>query len=359
MADYLDPQFNVNQQGEYRVKRHLTVFQKITILLDLIANCARFYYNPYIVPTLFFLMFPIALLLNVVAAWVSVHLKSTSTFVVYLKNLVAADIIMTLMIPIKAAGDLPGTWEHLSGVTCRFFAVIFYNAQYTCIALLGLISLDRFFKIMMPHSRLFGQSLTMSKLISATVWVVLFGGTGLPNILLTNKSVANASLITTCMVLKGPAGVKFHGQTSLLLNIFFWLVSVVIVVCYFCIANRVIQSYRNSGSNNSQGKQKIKLRVFLVIIVFFISFGPYHIIRIPYTSEQVTYSDAQCSNTYEHLRFAKELSHWLATTNICMDPLLYVFLCREFKEKLMSMIKNVCLSYKSTRKQIFKESLPR
>lgn len=323
------------------------------------TECNRFSYNPYIVPALFFLMFPIALLLNVVAAWVSVHLKSTSTFVVYLKNLVAADIIMTLMIPIKAAGDLPGTWEQLSRPTCRFFAVIFYNAQYTCIALLGLISLDRFFKIMMPHSRLFGQSLTMSKVISATVWLILFGGTGLPNILLTNKSVANVSLITNCMVLKGPAGIQFHEKTSLLLNIFFWFVSVVIMVCYICIANRVIQSYRNSGSNNSQGKQKIKLRVFLVIIVFFISFGPYHIIRIPYTSQQVSYSDTDCSQTYEYLRLAKELSHWLATTNICMDPLLYVFLCREFKEKLMSMIENSYISFKPTRKQKLKDSLPR
>ncbi|MEQ2218688.1 hypothetical protein XENOCAPTIV_006827 [Xenoophorus captivus] len=322
------------------------------------SECDSFTYNPYIVPTLFLLMFPIALLLNVVAAWVSVHLKSTSTFVVYLKNLVAADIIMTLMIPVKAVGDFPGTWEQLYGPTCRFFTVIFYNAQYTCIALLGLISLDRFFKIMMPQSRLLGQSLTMSKVISATVWLVLFGGTGLPNILLTNKSVANISLITTCVVLKGPAGVKFHETTSLLLNIFFWLVSLVIVVCYICIANRVIQSYRNSGSNNSNGKQKIKLRVFLVVIVFFISFGPYHMIRIPYTSQQVSYSKTDCSRTYEYLRLAKELSHWLATTNICMDPLIYVFLCREFKEKLMSMMKTGFISFKGNSKQKLKDYLP-
>uniref|UniRef100_A0A3Q2DS18 Purinergic receptor P2Y13 n=1 Tax=Cyprinodon variegatus TaxID=28743 RepID=A0A3Q2DS18_CYPVA len=314
------------------------------------SQCDRFLYNPYIVPSLFFLMFPIALLLNVVAAWVSVHLKSTSTFVVYLKNLVAADIIMTLMIPIKAAGDLPDTWEQLSGPTCRFFAVIFYNAQYTCIALLGLISLERFFKIMMPHSRLSGQSLTMSKVVSATVWLVLFIGTGLPNIILTNKTLNNTSVITTCMVLKGPAGVAFHEATSLLMNIFFWFVSVVIVVCYICIANRVIQSYRNSGSNNSQGKQKIKLRVFLVIIVFFISFAPYHIIRIPYTSQQVSYSSTDCFQTYDHLQFAKELTHWLATTNICMDPLLYVFLCREFKEKLMSMTKKWVDIFQSDKK---------
>lgn len=311
-----------------------------------LSDCFVFVYNHNVIPALFFLMFPIALLLNVVAAWVSLHLKATSTFVVYLKNLVAADIIMTLMIPIKAGADLPGAWSDLAVATCRFFSVIFYNVQYTCIALLGCISLDRFFKIMMPRSRFFVQSLTFSKVISGTVWVLLFGGTGLPNILLTNKSAVNLTAITTCTVLKGPAGIQFHEKSSLAMNVFFWLVSLIIVVCYICIANKVIQSYRKSGSNNNQGKQKIKLRVFLVIIVFFVCFGPYHLIRIPYTFQQVSYSDTKCSYVYERMRFAKELSHWLATTNICMDPLLYVFLCREFKEKLMSMMKNVIISFK-------------
>lgn len=322
------------------------------------SDCSSLAHDPYIIPSLFFLMFPLALLLNVVAAWVSLHLKATSTFVVYLKNLVAADIIMTLMIPIKAGANLPGAWQHLAVPMCRFFSVIFYNAQYTCIALLGCISLDRFFKIMMPRSTFFGQSLIFSKVMSGAVWVLMFGGTGLPNILLTNKPTENLTESSPCTILKGPAGIEFHEKSSLAMNVFFWLVSVIIVVCYICIANKVIQSYRKSGSSNSQGKQKIKLRVFLVIIVFFMCFGPYHIIRIPYTFQQVSYSDTQCSDVYERIRFAKELSHWLATTNICMDPLLYVFLCREFKEKLMSMMKSLIISFKSATGTKLRNLLP-
>ncbi|XP_028275907.1 P2Y purinoceptor 13-like [Parambassis ranga] len=302
-------------------------------------------YDPTLVSVLYFLMFPIALLLNGMAAWVSLHLKSTSTFVVYLKNLVAADVIMTLIIPIKAASDLPGASNMLFILSCRFFSVIFYSTQYTCIALLGLISLDRFFKIMMPRNKFFGQNVIFSKVMSGLVWVALFGGTGLPNIILSNRSVANMTQISSCMTLKGPAGLEFHQHAVIFLNVFFWLVSVVIAVCYICITNKVIQSFRNSGSNNNEGKQKIKLRVFLVIIVFFVSFGPYHIVRIPYTFQQVNYSpNTDC--VYVAGKFGKDLSLWLANTNICMDPLLYVFLCREFKEKLMSMIEGASTSVK-------------
>ncbi|XP_024132772.1 P2Y purinoceptor 13-like [Oryzias melastigma] len=238
------------------------------------------------------------------AALVSLHLKSTSTFVVYLKNLIVADIVLTIMIPVKIAGDLPGNWEAMSIPTCRFFSVIFYNTQYTCIALLGFISLDRFFKIMMPRTT-FAQNLTVSKVIAGSIWVIMFGVTGLPNIILTNRTVPTTQ-ISGCMILKSPAGI------------------------------------RNSGSNNSQGKQKVKLRVFLVIIVFFVSFGPYHIVRIPYTFQQVSSSSTTtCSQIDIQIKLAKELTHWLSTTNICMDPLLYVFLCREFKEQLMALMKKV------------------
>nr|XP_013768597.1 PREDICTED: P2Y purinoceptor 14-like [Pundamilia nyererei] len=189
------------------------------------SKCQSFTYNPNVIPALYYLMFPLALLLNGVAAWVSLHLKSTTTFVVYLKNLIAADTLITLIVPFKIASDF-----------------------------------------------------------------------------------------------------------------------LVIVVCYICITNKVIESFRNSGSNNNHGKQKIKLRVFLVIIVFFVAFGPYHIVRIPYTFQQVNYASNSC--LFELSKFAKDASLWLATTNTCIDPLLYVFLCREFKDKLVSLMGGVAISLK-------------
>uniref|UniRef100_A0A3B3DFT2 Purinergic receptor P2Y13 n=1 Tax=Oryzias melastigma TaxID=30732 RepID=A0A3B3DFT2_ORYME len=292
-----------------------------------------------LVAYLFFFSFPFAFLLNAIAAWVSFHLPLSSTFIVYLKTLVGADLLMTLTIPSIAASMLPGAALEVRSFSCRYAGVIFFTSMYTSITLMGLISLDRFFKIVRPLGKGFGQNITTSIVLSSLVWVVLFGG--LPNIILTNRTVPTTQ-ISGCMILKSPAGIRFHEKTTLFLNVFFWIVSVTIAVCYICIVNKVIQSYRNSGSNNSQGKQKVKLRVFLVIIVFFVSFGPYHIVRIPYTFQQVSSSSTTtCSQIDIQIKLAKELTHWLSTTNICMDPLLYVFLCREFKEQLMALMKKV------------------
>ncbi|KAK2847325.1 hypothetical protein Q5P01_010324 [Channa striata] len=294
-------------------------FVIIMNLITFMQTSICFTYKQNIISVLSFLMFPVALLLNGVAAWVSLHLKSTSSFVVYLKNLVAADLILTLIHPIEAVSDMQGVSSVLFVLSCRYFSTIFYSTQYTSITLLGFISLD--------------------------LWVTLLGGTALPNIILTNKEVANVTATSSCMTLKGPAGLELHRIIVLYLNVLFWLISVLIVVCYICIADKVIQSFRRSGSNNNQGKRKIKLRVFLVVIVFFVSFAPYHIVRIPYTFQQISYSSkSDCS--YLKGKFAKEFALWIATTNTCMDPLLYVFLCREFKEKLVSMTKNALIAFK-------------
>lgn len=289
-------------------------------------------------------MFPVSLLLNGMAAWVSLHLKSTSTFMVYLKNIIATDVLMTLIMPIDAASEMTEHSKVMLVLSC-YVSPVFYSTQYTCITLLGLISLDRFFKIVMPGSLSLAHNLTFSKVLSGSVWVTLFCLTALPNIILSNKPIVNLEEITSCMNLKEAPGLEFHENTIIYLNGYFWLVSVVIAVCYICITKKVIQSYRNSGSKNNQGKQKIKLRVFLVVVVFFLSFGPYHLIRIPYTFQQVnSTADSHC--TYVVSRFVKEFSLWFATTNICMNPLLYIFLCHEFKDKLMSMMGKPYVSWR-------------
>lgn len=306
-------------------------------------ECKAFFYSQNLVPILYFLMFPVSLLLNGVAAWVSLYLKSTSTFMVYLKNIIAADIIMTLIMPIDATSKIMVHSKLVLVLSC-YISPIFYSTQYTCITLLGLISLDRFSKIMMPGRLSLVQNLTFSKVLSCLVWVTLFCFTALPNIILSNKPIVKLTEISTCMNLKDTNGLEFHGNIIIYLNVYFWLMSLVITICYICITKKVIQSYLNSGSKNDQGKQKIKLRVFLVVIVFFLSFGPYHLIRIPYTFLQVNVSD-ESTCTYVISRFVKEFSLWFATTNICMNPLLYIFLCREFKDKLVSGIEKLLVSY--------------
>ncbi|XP_026152565.1 P2Y purinoceptor 13-like [Mastacembelus armatus] len=298
------------------------------------SDCAS--YSLYlIVPYLYFLLFPIALLLNGAAVCVSIHLRSTSTFIVYLKNLVFSDLLMTLMLPLMATGMLPGTEEAIKAFSCRYFNVIFYCSLYTSIALMGLISLDRFFKIVRPCGKVLGQNVVFSTTMSTLVWVVLFGGTAVPTVILTNQEPVNITG-DFCMSLKSPAGVTLHKCVVLFMENLFWLVSILIFFCYVCITLKVLQSFRNSRSNNSNGKKKTKLRVFLILLVFSVCFVPLHMIRIPFTLYKSHDIDV-CTQTW--LVIVYRLLLWISTINTCLDPFLYIYLCREYRDKLFDMMK--------------------
>uniref|UniRef100_A0A3B4AIY2 G-protein coupled receptors family 1 profile domain-containing protein n=1 Tax=Periophthalmus magnuspinnatus TaxID=409849 RepID=A0A3B4AIY2_9GOBI len=282
---------------------------------------------------LFVLVFPCALILNGMASWISLHLKSTSTFIVYLKNLVAADLLMTLTLPLMGASLQPGITVELRAFTCRYSDVIFYCALYTSIALMGLISLDRFFKIVKPCGKSLGQNVMFSHVMSSLVWLILFGGTCIPTMILTDKPPPAGMSKNFCMELKSVHGLRLHGYVVLLMEAEFWFICALTVFCYIFITVKVLQSFRNSGSNNSQGKKKTKLRVFLILLVFFTCFVPLHIMRIPHTLQEVY----GCTQVWSEVLY--KLSLWLSTTNTCLDPLLYIFLCREYKNKLADMMK--------------------
>lgn len=300
------------------------------------SDCAS--YSPVAinraVACLFILLFPVALVLNGVAAWVSLHLHSTSTFIVCLKNLVAADLLMTLMLPLKAATMLPEATVELRAFACRYSDVIFFCSLYTSISLMGLISLDRFFKIVGPCGKLQGQNVVFSQVMSTLVWVVIFCSTAFPTMILTDRDLVDAT--ANCMSMKGPAGVMLHKWVVSFMEGLFWLISALVVFCYIGITMKVLQSFRNSGSNNSKGKKKTKLRVFLILAVFFVCFAPLHIMRIPFTIYEI-HNINMCTEVW--MDTLHKLAVWVSAINSCLDPFLYSYLCKEYRNKLVGMMK--------------------
>ncbi|KAG7478568.1 P2Y purinoceptor 13-like [Solea senegalensis] len=297
----------------------------------------------------YFLLFVIALLFNSVSAWVSLHLRSTSTFIVYLKNLVAADLLVTLCLPLIAVSKLPGASVEVVSFTCRYTFVIYFSCLYITLALMGLISLDRYFKVVRPYGRLLGQSVMFSLVLSTSVWIVIFGSTAVPTLILASQVPFNRTE-DVCAFVFSPGGQALHRFVVLFTNILFWLISLVIGFCYICITLKVLQSFRNSASNNSQGSRKTKLRVFLILLEFVLCFVPLHLLRIPNTLIKLFHSDYGVANEPNLL---SDLFLWMSTANVCLDPLLYISLCKEYRNKLVDMMEaaGICVGLCSSEKQ--------
>ncbi|XP_023375734.1 P2Y purinoceptor 13 [Pteropus vampyrus] len=282
-------------------------------------------------PAIYTLIFFTGVLLNTLALWVFIHISSSSTFIVYLKNTLVADLIMTLMLPFKILSDSHlGPWQ-LRAFVCRFSAVIFYEAMYVGIILLGLIAFDRFLKIIRPFGKFFVQKPAFAKTVSMLVWLFLFL-ISLPNIILSNKE-ATPSSVKKCASLKGPLGLKWHQGVNYISQFIFWTVFALMLLFYVVIAKKVYNSYRKSKSKDSKNNKKLEGKVFIVVAVFFVCFAPFHFARVPYTHSQ-TNNKTEC-RLQNQLFIAKETTLFLAAMNICMDPLIYIFLCKKFTKRLL------------------------
>lgn len=117
---------------------------------------------------------------------------------------------MTLAIPVKILSDAGlGTWR-LSAFHCRYSAVLFYITMYISIILLGLISLDRYLKIVRPFGKSALQQVRVAQVLSAVVWLVMLS-LALPNVILTNQQPKFSGERLKCTSMKSDFGKHWHG----------------------------------------------------------------------------------------------------------------------------------------------------
>ncbi|XP_075329424.1 P2Y purinoceptor 13 isoform X2 [Odontesthes bonariensis] len=282
-------------------------------------------------PCLYSILFIVALILNSLAAWIFFNISSTSTFVVFLKNVVA-DLLMTLTIPLKVFSDAGvGSW-HLRAFYCRYSAVLFYITMYISILLLGLISLDRYLKIVRPFGKCILQRIRVGQVLSAIVWMVMLS-LALPNVILSDQPPRFSGGRLKCSSMKSKAGLVWHEGFNYFCQVVFWGTLALMMVCYTFISKKVYESYKLSKSRSRAASRKTKAKVFVVVGVFFICFAPFHFARVPYTLTQTRSTASHCQ-AQNALYIAKETTLWLSATNVCLDPLIYVFLCKVFRKRL-------------------------
>lgn len=296
-----------------------------------------------VLPPLYFITCIVGVSLNGIAAWIFFRVPSDSGLVVYLKNMVVADILMLLTFPFKLAAQLGLGGLHLHVVICRYTAVLFYSSMYVGILFMGLISLERYVKIVRHttpcRSRTGGvsvlhflQSVGVARVLACLTWSLLLFSV-LPNVILTSKPATEQNA-RQCMKLKTPLGVQWHRVSTFFSVGLFWVTLLVLGFCYTSIARQVYQSYRRVRCNNSDVCRKSNRSIFSLLAVFFVCFVPYHVCRVPYTLSQMP---ATCfSLDTRFLLFQlKEATLYLSALNVCLDPIIYFLMCRNFRESLL------------------------
>lgn len=305
-----------------------------------------------IFPFLYSCLFLVGMLLNGVAVWVFFRIPSRSHFIIYLKNIVVADVIMTFTFPFKVLSDSNMASTNLRIFVCRVSSVLFYLTMYISILFFGLISIDRCRKTLNPFKGTNSARLTRRKLLSGAIWILLLI-ICLPNVILTSKSPTSSYF--KCSDLKTAAGLYWHEVVNHICQVIFWGNLVTVLVCYTLITKELYRSYSRTKSHISeratsqtpsggttrkpqQGKRKMNANVFLVLAVFFVCFVPFHFARVPYTMSQTRGVLFDCKLKLFFFQL-KESTLFFSSLNSVLDPLIYFFLCKSFRTTLFKTLK--------------------
>ncbi|XP_074009633.1 G-protein coupled receptor 87 [Numenius arquata] len=295
----------------------------------LLRNSTHNEFTTIVLPVLYLIIFLASILLNGLAVWIFFHIRNKTSFIFYLKNIVVADLLMTLTFPFKIIQDSQlGPW-HFNSFLCRYTTVLFYANMYTTIVFLGLISIDRYLKVVKPFGDSRMYSITFTKILSACVWVVM-AFLALPNLILTNGYPTKKN-VDDCIKLKSPLGVQWHTAVIYINTCMFVVVLIVLIGCYIAISRYIYKSSKQFISSSSR-KRKHNQSIRVVVAVFFTCFLPYHLCRIPFTFSHL--DKILDDSAHKILYYCKEMTLFLSACNVCLDPIIYFFMCRSFSRRL-------------------------
>ncbi|NWV61062.1 GPR87 protein, partial [Malurus elegans] len=280
-----------------------------------------------VLPVLYLVIFLASLLLNGLAVWIFFHIRNKTSFIFYLKNIVVADLLMTMTFPLRILRDARlGPWP-LSALLCRYGSVLFSTNMYTTIVFLGLISVDRYLKVVKPFGDSRMYSIAFTKALSAGVWL-LMALLALPSLILASARRGPGE----CPQPKSPPGLlRWHWAVLYIHSGTFVAVLAVLIGCYVAISRYIQRSSRQFISSSSR-KRRHNQSIRVVVAVFFTCFLPYHLCRIPFAFSHLDRLLGE--SAHRVLYYCKEMTLFLSACNVCLDPIIYFFMCRSFSRRL-------------------------
>ncbi|XP_051801510.1 P2Y purinoceptor 14-like isoform X2 [Acanthochromis polyacanthus] len=256
--------------------------------------------------------------------------QASSTIMVYLKNLAAADFLLCLSIPLRITNYVSrSATVHL--VHCNFGATAFYTNMYASILFMGFIAANRYLKIVRPRQTRVRQRVWAAHIVCTVTWVFLLTLMSAYIILSvhTQKPLTSIPNTLICELLHNDQHglvLKFTHSCS---AVIFLVVLISLLFFYYSTSRRVLLAQKKQPLSSSSTMLKKSHRNMLVLVsVFCFCFVPYHLVRLlhVFLSKNCTWSKV--------LHNLTELTVAVSVLNVCLDPLIYFIFCKAFRTQL-------------------------
>uniref|UniRef100_A0A3P9C7S2 G-protein coupled receptors family 1 profile domain-containing protein n=1 Tax=Maylandia zebra TaxID=106582 RepID=A0A3P9C7S2_9CICH len=231
--------------------------------------------------------------------------------------LLSADFLLCVSLPMRVT-DYASRSVIFRELYCSFGATSLYLNMYASIIFMGYIAADRYRTI----SNL--NCIRTANIVSVVTWICLLAPSVTYGIMFLITQKPLTSIPNHCALL-------FSASVSLMLKIMhtfsaiiFLLVSISMVFFYYSTSRRVLQAQQRQLASGSEKLVKSRRNMLVLVSIFCVCFVPHHLVRVLFV-----FLLNSCS-VDPVLYYLKEAATMVSVFNVCLDPLVYFFLCKTF-----------------------------
>ncbi|XP_022617659.1 chemokine-like receptor 1 [Seriola dumerili] len=287
------------------------------------------------------LAFVLGVLGNGVVIWVTGFKMKKTVNIVWFLNLAVADFLFTAFLPLSVTYTAMDFHWPFGNFMCRVNSTITSLNMFASVYILMVISVDRCVSVVWPVWAQNHRNIRTASYVSLGVWVLaltlsapyfIFRDTFTysENTTLCFNNFALSDDYETPSVIE-LRNFRHQAMTITRFLLGFVVPFTVIVSCYAVIIHRL----RRNCNLASKSSRPFKI-IAAVITTFFLCWAPFHIVLL---IELVNFTGSQ---TFGYvLSIVIPIATSLAFLNSCLNPLLYVFMGQDFKDKARKSILNV------------------
>ncbi|XP_068181130.1 P2Y purinoceptor 4-like [Antennarius striatus] len=288
-----------------------------------------------LLPVSYSLVFVFGFVLNAVALWLFLRMRPWNPSTVYMFHLALSDFLYVLSLPTLIYYYANRSHWPFGLAACKIVRFLFYANLYCSILFLTCISVHRYMGICHPIKAMTLVKARHAHLACGTVWGVVTLCL-VPNLIFVTTSRRDND--TLCHDTTSQESFEeYVDYSSVVMVLLFGVPFLVIVVCYCLMARTLCRPRRglSSGQQGAASRQKSIKLIVVVLVVFAVSFVPFHITRTLYYTSRVLGFRCEVLNI---VNFTYKITRPLASVNSCIDPILYFLAGDCYRSKLLSVL---------------------
>ncbi|XP_073433776.1 B2 bradykinin receptor-like [Dendrobates tinctorius] len=277
------------------------------------------------------------------------HKNRCTVAEVYLGNMAAADLIFVSGLPFWAVSLSNRFYWPFGGFMCVAVNSLIQLNYYSSIYFLMMVSIDRYLALVKTMSVGRMRRPWCAKINCVIIWIFAVA-VSLPKVVFRKVMFVPVLNATSCII--DPPAESWSVATNIITNLIGFLIPLVVITfCTFQIIS-VLQNNCMQQFKEINNEKKATWLVLSVLLVFVICWLPFHVFTLMDTFDMLKVFE-NCA-TSVIIEIGNQISSYIAYSNSCINPLLYIMVGNHFRKKAKEVYWQLLTRIKSPRN----ESMP-